>query len=296
MCFLDAQLRRVSASRCHGDCVPRANLFNRTRPVRRFQQCARRQALVLVPHAKNVAILACQQFHNEVLRHVGVLKFIHMQVRVTPLIFLQHTGMVAQELHGVNQQIVKIHRVVVQQFFLIAFVNASDRFMPIRRGHVLLGTDEFVFGFGNRGEYLTGTIHLVVDVLLTHNFLNQFRLVVVVKNDKARRESHRFPIAPQKARANRVKRADGQIAHFVFADELRQTVAHFARGFVCKRHRQNVVRRKTNFFQQIRDAIGQHACFTRARTGKHQHRTVHHFNRLTLLRIQLRKQRHVLNL
>ena len=64
--------------------------------------------LVGVAHHADVFIFIGYLFDQLILCQIGVLKFIHHDVDVTFLIFLQDFGMLTEKQHGAHKQIVEI--------------------------------------------------------------------------------------------------------------------------------------------------------------------------------------------
>ena len=60
-----------------------------------------------------------------VLRHVGVLVLVDQHVLEPLLIVRQHIGMVAEQLDGLHQQVVEVHRPGLQQPGLIVGVDVG---------------------------------------------------------------------------------------------------------------------------------------------------------------------------
>ena len=83
-------------------------------------------------------------------------------------------------------------------------------------------------------------------------------LVGVVHDREVARDADLLAVAAQHAHAHRVKRADPQVARGV-ADHAFQARLHLAGGLVGEGHRQDAIREDLLLFEQIGDAVGQHA-------------------------------------
>jgi hypothetical protein len=70
-----------------------------------------------------------------------------------------------------------------------------------------------------------------------------------------------------------VKCADREVLHSLFADELIQSRAHLAGGFIRKRNGEDLVRRDAVFVNQVGDPVCEHARLAAARSGQHEYGT-----------------------
>jgi len=61
---------------------------------------------------------------------------------------------------------------------------------------------------------------------------------------------------------------------------------HFLRGFIGKRRRENIIGTHGAAFDQIRDAMREHARFAAARAGENQRRTIFTGDGITLFRVE----------
>ena len=93
-------------------------------------------------------------------------------------------------------------------------------------------------------------------------------------------------MAAQDAHADRVKRAEPRHALDHAADDLADAAFHFARGLVGEGHGQNFAWTGAAGGEDVRNADGEHAGFTGAGAGQHQHRSVKRFDRLPLFGVQ----------
>ena len=67
------------------------------------------------------------------------------------------------------------------------------------------------------------------------------------------------------------------------AEQMPDALFHFTRGFIGKRHGQNLRRIGRASSNNMRDARGQHAGFAGAGAREHEHRAVDDFDRAALL-------------
>jgi len=87
--------------------------------------------LVRVANDTQVTVLAGQLFHQLVLDEVGVLKLIHLNVQVPRLIAREHRRILLEELHHLEQKVVKVERVAFGEELLIALIDALDNFLEV---------------------------------------------------------------------------------------------------------------------------------------------------------------------
>ena len=111
--------------------------------------------LVVVPHHAQVPVLARQQPHQLKLHCVGVLVLIHHDIAEPLLVVVQHLLLGLEQLHRLQQQIVKIQGVVGPQLPLILavdFCHLLPAKISSRLKHQLLRRHQFIFGLGNGGQ------------------------------------------------------------------------------------------------------------------------------------------------
>lgn len=81
-------------------------------------------ALVVIAHYADVALRPGKQADQTELCHAGVLILVHQQVAVLILVELPHVRVVGQQLHGLVDEVVKIERTGLFQFFLVGCIDA----------------------------------------------------------------------------------------------------------------------------------------------------------------------------
>ena len=99
-------------------------------------------------------------------------------------------------------------------------------------------------------------------------------LVVIVIDGEIAGQAEVARFAPQQARAEGMKRGDPNVRRALAAgaQEFVDAFFHHIGGFVGESNRENRVCRDAPF-EQMGDAIGDHARFARSGAGKHQHRS-----------------------
>ena len=73
------------------------------------------------------------------------------------------------------------------------------------------------------------------------------------------------------------------------ADELRDPLAHLARGLVGERDREDLERRRAELGDEVREAVREHPGLARTRARDHEHRAGRQRDGLVLGRVQPRE-------
>ena len=120
--------------------------------------------LIHITDRKNIFVLAHDEFYQLILRHVGVLKFIHQHMRVALLQFLAHRLVAAQQIHRLGHQVVKVQRVVGVQHLLIALIHALHNLVVVAARLKFFGRNQFVFGVADGAVNAAGFVFLVIQV------------------------------------------------------------------------------------------------------------------------------------
>ena len=79
--------------------------------------------LVIIAHAADIAMRLRKQPQPQILRHIGILVFIHQNKAKAALIFGQNIGMGLENHHAMQQQIAKIHRIQGSKPLLIQIIQ-----------------------------------------------------------------------------------------------------------------------------------------------------------------------------
>ncbi len=106
--------------------------------------------------------------------------------------------------------------------------------------------------------------------------LEHAQLIIGIENLEILDQARFAPVRLEQAVRKTVKRADPHAASIYASwgmdtEQVVDTLAHFARGLVGKRHRENAVRRHTLGLHEPGDTMHEHARLTRARTCEHEH-------------------------
>jgi len=117
---------------------------------------------------------------------------------------------------------------------------------------------------------------------MAHDFAQGPELLRFVINDEIILIAQTVDIEPQDAHAERVKGADSRFRGFLtlftrrsFGDKLRDTLLHLPSRLVGEGDGQNLLRRHSAFFNEVRYPGSDDMCFARAGTGQNDERAFH---------------------
>ena len=235
-----------------------------------------------------------QPLHDVVLRKVRILILVHEDVAKALLIALQHLREALEQLEHLEQQVVKIERVVVAQRLFIAGERVAHLLRRALFAQQARRVERMVLRVGDaRGEHARG-VDLVVERELAHDAPEQRLLVRIVIDRERALIAEPLDLPPQDARAAGVEREHPHALRRAAGERLHAR-AHLAGGLVRKRQRQDLPRRGALFGQQVGDAVREHARLAAARTGEHQQRPLRGAHGLQLLRVEPRQIQLALN-
>ena len=104
-----------------------------------------------------------------------------------------------------------------------------------------------------------------------HDLLDEPKLIFAIENLEGLRQPRVAPVQAQQPVRDAVERAHPHAASRN-AQQLLDAPAHFVRGLVRERHREDGVRRGALRLDDPGDAVREHARLAGARAGEHQHR------------------------
>ena len=152
---------------------------------------------------------------------------------------------------------------------------------------VVVRADERVLGQRDPGQQRLDVVAAVAVVQRAHRLAHRAELIGLVVDREAARQAERLALGLQDLEAERVERADRELAHGrAVVDQAGDALAHLGRGLVGERHRADRLRRDAQR-QQVRDPVRDHAGLARAGAGEHQQRPAAVARRLALRRIEL---------
>ena len=245
-------------------------------------------ALVLVAHRGEVAVVADHLVNQPHLGVVGVLELVDQQVGDAAAQALAHLLFFVEQPHGEAQHVVEVDRRGVAQQGLVATVDRRHLALveAARRGLVLARPDEAVLGAADRGEHLAWLERAFGDALLLEGLLDGGDLVVAVEDDKAGWYADAGAPAAQQAEGEAVKGAD-EAGQRRDAQQALDALLHLAGRLVGEGDGHHCFGRHAQLAHQPGDAIGDDARLARAGPGQDELRPAAVGHGGELLRIQV---------
>ena len=250
--------------------------------------------LVVIAHAANVLVPACQQPQPQILRHVGVLVFVHQDVFEAVLEILQHLRVLLEDAQVFHQEVAEIDRVERFEALLIGGVEfralAVGEGKALTLGH-LVGAKRLVLPAVNEACQLAGGPALLVDAGGLDHLFHQADLVVRVQNSEVGSQPGKLRMAAQNLGAQRVEGAEPLHALHRAADQCADALLHLAGGLVGEGHRQNLARPGAAGVEQMRQPRGQHPRLAGAGARQHEHGAIKRLHGFALRLVQVLKVR-----
>ena len=242
--------------------------------------------LVVVAHGGQSCVgpsgLVDQQLEQFVLGGVGVLILVDQHMAHLRLPALTHLGMVAQQLQGQADQVVKVHALVGTQSLFVAGHDPREHplLIVLRLRGCRSRVQPHVFPLRDRPLPLAsgGGVGGAAGIL------EQAEHVVAVQNAELRLEAHRCTVLAQQAHPQGVEGADQHLLR-VPTHQTLGALAHFSGGFVGEGDGGDSLRGQPRL-NQARDLVRDHPSFPRAGTCEHQTGAVQMVHRFVLGKIQ----------
>ena len=244
--------------------------------------------LIVIAHAADVFMRPRQKPQPQILRHIGVLVFVHEDIFEPTLILPQHVVVGLKNCHHMQEQIAKIHGVQLQQALLILLVklDAITAVGAAFRGGHLAWRQGAVFPPVNHPRQHPRGPAFVVNRGQRDQLLQKPDLVIRVQNREIRFQPRQFRVTAQQFHANRMEGAQPRHAFGGLTEHLPDADFHLARGLIGKGHRQNLVGRGASGVEQMHDPRGQGFGLARPRPRQHQNRPVHRLDGGALFGVQ----------
>ena len=235
--------------------------------------------LRVVAHYHDVVMIAGEQINEISLNLVRVLVFIDENELELPPVNLGDSLVLLKHRQRLLQQIVEIHRVGRLLLLFVArpdVLNLVEQREEIRK----LFRKQFLhrfFRIDDEAEDLRKHLAfrksdlLRIDPCAGYDSIDQILLIFAVHDREPARVTERGAVPAQDAVSHRMKCSAPESAG-IERQQIRDAAQHFAGGFVRECEKQNVSR-IDSVFQQVRNAIGEGACFPRARASDHKERT-----------------------
>ena len=99
--------------------------LDRAAPARSADQAAGRQALIRVAHHAHVVVITGEHQHDLVLGLVGVLVLVDEDVAEPLAVVVEDVGVLAEQAHDVEQQVVEVHRTGTLESCLVLGVHVG---------------------------------------------------------------------------------------------------------------------------------------------------------------------------
>ena len=192
--------------------------------------------LVVVAHHADVLILLGQQLDQHILGVVGVLILVHHDVAEFVLVVVQHVGVLLEEGHGVDDDVVEVHGVGFLEPLFVEDVGLGDLIqpeIPARRPGVLVGVYEAVLGAADGRQNGLVRQQLVVDFQLLLHLFHQPPLVVGVVDGEVGGVAHPVAVPPEDFGAGGMEGTGPDVPGLV-PEHGGDTFLELARGLVGK--------------------------------------------------------------
>ena len=146
--------------------------------------------LVVIAHAADVLVALREKPQPQVLRHVGVLVFVHQHVFEAALILLQHVRVLLEDAQHLEQQVAEVGGVHHLQPLLVFGIELAAQ-SPMAKGRGFagghtVGRQPAVLPAVDEGGQLPGGPALFVHVMGFEQLLQEPDLVVGVEDREAR--------------------------------------------------------------------------------------------------------------
>ena len=218
-------------------------------------------------------MLAGEEAHELPLGHVRVLELVDEDVAEAVAPAVEHVGVVAEEPHDEEQQVVEVGGRGLGEAALVLDVDLGDAHLGLgeRLRLRLFRLDQLVLERRDRVVQPAGREPLRVQVQVAPHVVDEAHGVgLVVDRERAPVAEHRG-LAPQDPRARGVERRHPHPARDR-ADERADALLHLARGLVGERDREQLERGDPALGDQVRDAVGEQPGLARTRAGDDEDR------------------------
>ena len=201
-------------------------------------------ALVVIAHDAQITVAAGQKADQKILGVVGVLIFIHHDVAVAALVFLQHLRVFTEQPDGKQDDIIEIQGVGGLEHLLIAAVDLGGdlqgEVIPGRICHPL-GGQHFILGSADIGKQRLGRKVFIADVKLRHGILDDPDGIIGIVDGEVTAVTQHLYFRPQDAGAGRME-GGGMDVLPAAAEHPGQSCAQLPCGFIGEGDGQNIPR------------------------------------------------------
>ena len=243
--------------------------------------------LVVVPHHAHVAVLFADPPHDLVLRPVGVLVLVDEQVLVLLLQPAAHPGVVAQEAHGEEEEVVEVQFPRAVEELLVALVPAPHQLVEVVAGALpkLLRGHQLVLQQRDPALQHRGLDRRLRDVQLPQHALARRELIGGVGDADPRGESDLVLVLAQDLQAEGVEGPHREPLRPLLPHQLRDPLPHLRGRLVGEGHRQHLLRRHA-VREQVRDPHRDHPRLPGPGAREHEDGTLRGGDGVALLGIE----------
>ena len=253
----------------------------------------RHQTLIFIADHAQVVMPSRQMLHQQILRAIGVLIFIHQQVLESRAINGLH-GVFTEQPFGVKQQIIEITGPMVAQAFLVKRVGVQHLTGPGIDGffHRFFRKQAAVLEIGNHLQHTARMELFFGHFQFRQHLLHQAFLIRWIKDHEVAAHWRAIALATQNARAKRVEGAHPKLRHGN-RNKLCHPVPHFFGGLVGEGHGQDGAGVRTLLLDEPRDAPRDDRGLARPSAREDQQRPFRMHDGFPLGRVQILQQRMV---
>ena len=258
--------------------------------VLELRAAPRVDALEVVAHHHDVAVLRGEEVRERGLEAVRVLVLVHEHVEEMLLEELARLVALAQEAESVHEQVVEVHRAELRLALRVGAADLEDELHVAERGLRLVAVDhalEALLAVGGVGDELQEELLLLEVLRVLHELLDalahELLLVVLVEDGETRAHAEGASPAAEELVADRVEGAAPDARHA--RHDALGALEHLVRGAVRERQQQDALGRHA-LLHQIRHAVNERARLARAGGRQHEERPVAGRRRRALLGIK----------
>lgn len=158
-------------------------------------------ALIVVAHHAEIAAASGQQAGKPILCMVGVLVLIHHHIAKAVLIAGAHLLVFLQQLHRIDNHIVKVHCICIPQQLLIkpvGFANLAQAHIVARIVQIVFWGDEAILCMADLMQERFVGEHFIINVEQPLAFLHHTLRIIRIINRKVAGITNAFPIPAAK--------------------------------------------------------------------------------------------------
>ena len=241
--------------------------------------------LILIADDADVLFRACQQADELLLRRIGILKLIHLDVAESLAPGSPRLRVIFENLDREQKQVVKVECSGAMQDGLVGIEDVRD----IAHGDFVLvlnqvfAREAVILGITDTLANAPRRIVAIAHTQLLKRKLDRAGLCVIIVNREIAWQAEARRFATQEACGERVKRRNPHLGCVAAggAQQIGDAVLHLLGRFVGERDAQDCLLRHA-LFDQIGRAIGDHARLARSRTRKDEEWAFGMLHRLAL--------------